>query len=116
MTATISRSSVWANHAQTPITQLPRNWGVISFMAALHGLALIALLPQCWSWESTAALLILYWVTACLGVTIGYHRVLSHRALRLPPRRCAGQRPRAAGAGRQRSQRAGPGPKLHRNH
>ena len=84
MTATISRSSVWANHAQTPITQLPRNWGVISFMAALHGLALIALLPQFWSWESTATLLILYWVTACLGVTIGYHRVLSHRALRLP--------------------------------
>ena len=84
MTATISRSSVWANHAQTPITQLPRNWGVISFLAALHGLALIALLPQFWSRESTATLLILYWVTACPGVTIGYHRLLSHRALRLP--------------------------------
>ena len=84
MTATISRSSVWANHAQTPINQLPRNWGVIGFMAALHGLGLVALLPRFWSWEAASTLAILYWVTACLGVTIGYHRLLSHRALRLP--------------------------------
>jgi sn-1 stearoyl-lipid 9-desaturase len=27
---------------------------------------------------------VLYWVTACLGVTIGYHRMLSHRAFRVP--------------------------------
>jgi stearoyl-CoA desaturase (delta-9 desaturase) len=31
-----------------------------------------------------ASLLVLYWVTACLGVTIGYHRLLSHRSFRLP--------------------------------
>ena len=84
MTATISRSSVWANHAQAPINQLPRNWVVIGFMAALHGLGLVALLPRFWSWEAASTLAILYWVTACLGVTIGYHRLLSHRALRLP--------------------------------
>jgi stearoyl-CoA desaturase (delta-9 desaturase) len=60
------------------------NWTVIGFMAAIHGLALVALLPQFWSWTAVATLLILYWVTACLGVTIGYHRLLSHRSFRLP--------------------------------
>jgi len=61
-----------------------RNWQVIGFMAAIHILALVALLPQFWSVPAVASLLILYWVTACLGVTIGYHRLLSHRSFRLP--------------------------------
>jgi stearoyl-CoA desaturase (delta-9 desaturase) len=57
---------------------------VLGFMAALHALALVALLPQFWSLPALATLLVLYWITACLGVTIGYHRLLSHRALRVP--------------------------------
>ncbi|MFM7455676.1 MAG: acyl-CoA desaturase [Vulcanococcus sp.] len=60
------------------------NWAVLGFMAALHALGLVALLPQFWSLPALAALLVLYWVTACLGVTLGYHRLLSHRALRVP--------------------------------
>ena len=61
-----------------------RNWVVIGFMGALHALALLALLPRFWSLPAVASLAVLYWVTACLGVTIGYHRLLSHRALRVP--------------------------------
>ena len=61
-----------------------KNWTVILFMAAIHLLAVVALLPQFWSWTAIATLLILYWVTACLGVTIGYHRLLSHRSFRVP--------------------------------
>jgi fatty-acid desaturase len=53
-------------------------------MAALHVLALIALAPAFWSLQAAASLTVLYWVTACLGVTIGYHRLLSHRAFRVP--------------------------------
>jgi len=33
---------------------------------------------------SLYVLLILYWVTACLGVTLGYHRLLAHRSFKLP--------------------------------
>ena len=58
--------------------------GVLGFMVALHALAAVALLPRFWSLPALASLLILYWITACLGVTIGYHRLLSHRALRVP--------------------------------
>lgn len=53
-------------------------------MLAIHLLAAYALLPQFWSLPALASLLVLYWLTACLGVTIGYHRLLSHRAFRLP--------------------------------
>jgi stearoyl-CoA desaturase (delta-9 desaturase) len=66
------------------VTQKGWNWSVIAFMATIHVLAVVALLPQFWSLPAVATLVILYWVTACLGVTIGYHRLLSHRAFRLP--------------------------------
>jgi len=60
------------------------SWATLGFMAAIHGLALVALLPQFWSWQAIVTFLVLYWVTACLGVTVGYHRLLSHRSFRVP--------------------------------
>ena len=41
-----------------------RRWGTVAFMAGIHVLTLIALLPRFWSFQNLAALLILYWVTA----------------------------------------------------
>ncbi|WP_041384778.1 acyl-CoA desaturase [Prochlorococcus marinus] len=61
-----------------------RRWGTIGFMIAIHALSILALLPRFWSWQAITTLLVLYWVTACLGVTIGYHRLLSHRSFRVP--------------------------------
>lgn len=61
-----------------------RRWGTVGFMVAIHLLTLFALLPRFWSFQNLAALLILYWLTACLGVTLGYHRLLSHRAFKVP--------------------------------
>ena len=60
------------------------NWATIGFMAVIHVLAVVAVLPQFWSWQAVVTFLVLYWVTACLGVTIGYHRLLSHRSFRVP--------------------------------
>lgn len=59
-------------------------WLTIGFMIVIHSLALLALLPMFWSGQAVASLMVLYWVTACLGVTIGYHRLLSHRSFQLP--------------------------------
>jgi stearoyl-CoA desaturase (delta-9 desaturase) len=53
-------------------------------MVVVHALALLALLPQFWSGPALATFLILYWITACFGVTIGYHRLLCHRSFRVP--------------------------------
>ena len=61
-----------------------KSWVTIGFMIVIHALALLALAPGFWSWEAVTSLLVLYWVTACLGVTLGYHRLLSHRSFRVP--------------------------------
>jgi fatty-acid desaturase len=55
----------------------------VSFLAALiivHGLALAA--PFTFSWPGFVAFLILYFMTGCLGVTLCYHRLLSHRSFK----------------------------------
>lgn len=64
--------------------QLPRRWGTTLFMVVIHLLALLALLPRFWSWQAGAVLLVLYWLTACIGVTLGYHRLLAHGAFAVP--------------------------------
>ncbi len=61
-----------------------RRWGTIGFMIAIHLLTIFSLHPHFWNWQALTTLLILYWVTACLGVTLGYHRLLSHRAFKVP--------------------------------
>ena len=59
-------------------------WGTIGFMVGIHVLTIIAFRPQFWSWQALLTAIILYWVTACLGVTLGYHRLLSHRSFAVP--------------------------------
>jgi stearoyl-CoA desaturase (delta-9 desaturase) len=61
-----------------------RRWGTTVFMVMIHALALVALLPRFWSWEAIGTLLVLYWLTACVGVTLGYHRLLAHGAFTVP--------------------------------
>ena len=75
---------------QQPLKQISKTkkarkrWGTVFFMIAIHSLTIFALQPKFWSWQAFTAFLILYWVTACLGVTIGYHRLLSHRSFQVP--------------------------------
>ncbi len=61
-----------------------RRWGTMAFMFGIHALTIYALFPRFWSWQALLVLLTLYWVTACLGVTLGYHRLLSHRSFQVP--------------------------------
>ena len=53
-------------------------------MVVIHALALVALMPRFWSREAIGTLLVLYWLTACVGVTLGYHRLLAHGAFMVP--------------------------------
>lgn len=64
-------------------SQLRTSWGTVGFMVVIHALALWALLPRFWSPLALAVLLVLYWLTACIGVTLGYHRLLAHRSFRV---------------------------------
>ena len=57
------------------------SWGHVTFMTFVHCGALLA--PWWFSWENLAVALVFYVATG-LGVTVGYHRLLSHRAFSAP--------------------------------
>jgi len=52
------------------------NWASIIWIAALH-LGCIAA-PFYFSWEGLGLMLFMHWVTGCVGVTLGFHRLLTH--------------------------------------
>lgn len=52
-------------------------------LSAIHIGALLALAPQMFSWSALAAGAVLMYLTGALGVTLCYHRTLTHRGLRL---------------------------------
>ena len=60
------------------------DWPVIGFIAAVHMLALSAFLPMTFSWRAVGVALFLHWLTAGVGVTLGYHRLITHRSLQVP--------------------------------
>lgn len=49
-------------------------------LVVVHGMALFA--PFTFSWPGFWAFLILYFLTGCVGVTLCYHRLLSHRSFK----------------------------------
>ena len=61
-----------------------KRWGTVIFMLTIHFLTIFTLQAQFWSWLAFSGFIFLYWVTACLGVTTGYHRLLSHRSFQVP--------------------------------
>jgi stearoyl-CoA desaturase (delta-9 desaturase) len=66
---------------------LGREWSTndliyAGFMTAMHALALAA--PWTFSWPMAALFLGSYLVTGCLGITLSFHRQLSHRSFATP--------------------------------
>lgn len=58
------------------------DWVVISAIGALHVLALAA--PLTFSWSGLAVMLVLAWMGGGLGITLCYHRLLTHRSFKTP--------------------------------
>jgi stearoyl-CoA desaturase (delta-9 desaturase) len=68
----------------TTSEKLALSWPVIIYMTSIHLFALLAFLPRFFSWQAVTITLVLYWVTANLGITLGYHRLVSHRSFETP--------------------------------
>ncbi|MCU0533257.1 MAG: acyl-CoA desaturase [Hydrococcus sp. Prado102] len=64
--------------------KLPLAWSIIIYMAAIHLVALLALFPSNFSWGAIAVAFGLYWITCGWGISIGYHRLLTHRSFEVP--------------------------------
>lgn len=60
------------------------NWVNTLFFIFLHIGALFALLPSNFSWTAVGVGLFLYWLTGGLGVTLGFHRLVTHRSFQTP--------------------------------
>ncbi len=61
---------------------LKTKWGIILGVAFFHAGVLFA--PQTFTWKAFWVFLVLQWVTGGLGVTLGFHRLLTHRSFRVP--------------------------------
>lgn len=60
------------------------DWAVILFMSAIHIVAIFAFLPGNFSWAAVGVMVFLHWVTGGLGITLGYHRLVTHRSFQTP--------------------------------
>ncbi|MFN9754526.1 MAG: acyl-CoA desaturase, partial [bacterium] len=58
------------------------NWPTVIVLIVLHAGAVAALFPFSWAAGGVAALL--HWVAICLGISMGYHRLHTHRAYKVP--------------------------------
>ena len=59
-------------------------WYYANVVLAYHGLALLALLPWCFSWTGVVACVACTMAFGIIGINIGYHRLLTHRGLSCP--------------------------------
>ncbi|MBD2744266.1 acyl-CoA desaturase [Coleofasciculus sp. FACHB-1120] len=60
------------------------DWVIIIYMAGLHIAALFALLPSNFSWAAVGVAVFFHWVTGGLGITLGFHRLVTHRSFQTP--------------------------------
>jgi stearoyl-CoA desaturase (delta-9 desaturase) len=58
------------------------NWPTTIVMALLHLGALAALFT--FSWRALAVAIFFYWMCTGLGISMGYHRLLTHRSYKAP--------------------------------
>tara|TARA_B110000495_G_scaffold76702_1_gene65813 strand:+ start:806 stop:1621 length:816 start_codon:yes stop_codon:yes gene_type:complete len=57
---------------------------VIAFFIFIHLGALLAFIPGTFCWSAVALMIFMHWLTASVGICLGFHRYLTHRAVILP--------------------------------
>ncbi len=79
--------------SKTDVTSKPRrggiewgnlNWSVVIGIGGMHVLALAAFIPGMFSLSGLLIGLVLVWLTAGVGITLCYHRLLTHRSFKTP--------------------------------
>ena len=59
------------------------NWATFIGLAVVHVGALCAIIPGTFHWSALIVLVVLYYATGALGICLGYHRLLTHRSLKV---------------------------------
>ncbi|WP_448572265.1 acyl-CoA desaturase [Trichothermofontia sp.] len=60
------------------------DWPVVIYLIIIHTGALFVLLPSNFTWWGVGVALFLHWVTGGLGITLGFHRLITHRSFQTP--------------------------------
>ncbi len=69
-----------------PIATQPTEvmWAHVAGLTAVHLIALLAVIPWLFSWSGLVLAVLGHFVFGMLGITIGYHRLLTHSGFRCP--------------------------------
>lgn len=75
----------------TTTTTIPQennsiSWGPVIWIAGLHVGALLAFIPDYFSWTALALCVVLHWLTGGVGICLTYHRLLTHRSFQTRPK------------------------------
>ena len=65
------------------MSERTREWANRIGLGAIHACALAAFVPALFHWSGPVVAAALLWITGGLGITLCYHRTLTHRGLRL---------------------------------
>lgn len=65
-------------------TKPPIVWSTTIALIIIHLSALFAFLPSLFSWQAVGLCFFLHWLTAGCGITLGWHRLLTHRSFQTP--------------------------------
>lgn len=69
---------------QATVAKPPIAWPTATFIIFVHLGALLAFLPGMFSWKAVLLALALHWLTAGIGITLGWHRLVTHRSFQVP--------------------------------
>jgi stearoyl-CoA desaturase (delta-9 desaturase) len=75
-------SNVSPEHPHSPYEGQNLNWPTITVLALLHAGAIAALFF--FTWQALGVALFLYWMATGLGISLGYHRLHTHRSFTVP--------------------------------
>jgi fatty-acid desaturase len=77
-----SKSLKWQSGKPHTARRNNVNWEAVIWLSAAH-LGMLAA-PWTFSWSGLALLVVLHWVCGCIGITLGFHRLLTHGSFNTP--------------------------------
>ncbi len=73
------------NQDKTDHTRPPRlRWELVLVVVIIHLGALLAVFPSHFSLSAVGVAIVLHCITIGLGISLGYHRLASHRSFKVP--------------------------------
>jgi stearoyl-CoA desaturase (delta-9 desaturase) len=84
-TTSFADRCLWRMGLLDPASPQRVNVSILSGIAAIHLLALLACIPWLFSWSGLAWTVAGLYLFGTLGINIGYHRLVTHRGFNCPP-------------------------------